>query len=62
MYRDIIGAPTRITIGENEWWYQQFCKWDGNLKAVRLYDKDGDFVSEFPSMEELFDFLKGVIE
>lgn len=51
MYRDLIGDPERFTAGGKEWWLQQFCRGDGTLKAVRLYDADGEFVSEFESVE-----------
>lgn len=52
MYRDLIGDPERFTAGGREWWLQQFCRVDGTLKAVRLYDADGEFVGEFQSVEE----------
>lgn len=60
MYRDLIGEVVRITTGSRAWYYQQFCKPDGNLKCVRLYDEDGDFVSEFKSMDALYKFLPDV--
>ena len=62
MYRDLIGEVTKITENGINWYYQQFCKLDGNLDCVRLYDMDGDFVAEFKSMEELGEFIKGVQE
>ena len=52
MYRDLIGDPEKMEINGREWWLQQFCHGDGTLKFVRLYDEDGEFVSEFASMEE----------
>ena len=55
MYRDLIGDPERITAGGREWWVQQFCRMDGTLKAVRLYDADGEFVGDFDSMEAALD-------
>lgn len=60
MYRDLIEEVTKITTNGRTWYYQQFCKPDGNLKCVRLYDGDGDFVSEFKSMEELYEFVGDV--
>lgn len=60
MYRDIIEEPIQFTVNGRDWWRQQFNGWDGNLKAVRLYDEDGNFVSEFESMEELKYFVEGV--
>lgn len=52
MYRDLIGDPERFTAGGREWWLQQFCHGDGTLKAVRLYDEDGEFVGEYQSEQE----------
>ena len=60
MYRDLIGEVTKIKVNGINWFYQQFCKPDGNLKCIRLYDEDGDFVSEFKSVNELYDFVEGV--
>lgn len=60
MYRDLIGDPEKIVVNGREWWIQQFCRGDGSLKAVRLFDEDGDFVAEFPSEEEVKDFINGV--
>ena len=51
MYRDLIGDPEKIYHNGKEWWVQQFCRMDGTLKAVRLYDADGEFVGEFESIE-----------
>ncbi len=51
MYRDLIGDPERITAGGREWWLQEFCRMNGTLKAVRLYDADGKFIREFESVE-----------
>ena len=59
MYRDLIGDPERITVNGREWWLQQFCRMDGTLKAVRLYDADGEFVGEFQSVEEAVSAAKG---
>ena len=60
MYRDLIGDPEKIVVNGRVWWIQQFCHGDGSLKAVRLFDEDGDFVAEFPSEEEVKDFINGV--
>ena len=57
MYRDLISAPEQIETAGKTWWTQMFCKWSGELEAVKLYDEDGNFVAEFESMEELQDFL-----
>ena len=59
MYRDMVGDPERFTAGGRQWWAQQFCHSDGTLKAVRLYDADGEFVEEFTSMEEAVAFAQG---
>ena len=59
MYRDLIGDPEKITVEGREWWLQQFCRGDGTLKAVRLYDSDGEFVSEFASVEDALAFAEG---
>ncbi len=59
MYRDMIGDPERFTAGGREWWVQQFCHGDGTLKAVRLYDADGEFVGEFHSVEEALQAATG---
>ena len=60
MYRDLISEVVKITANGRKWYYQQFNKWDGNLKCVNLYDEDGEFVCEFQSMEELKAFVEGV--
>ena len=60
MDRDIIEEPVMFREKGRDWWYQQFNGWDGNLKAVNLYDEDGVFVCEFDSLEELMYFVKGV--
>lgn len=57
MYRDLIGNPEKIESNGRKWWIQVFCKWDGNLDAVNLYDEDGDFVGEFASMTDLENFI-----
>ena len=62
MYRDLVGDPERITVNGREWWLQQFCRWDGTLKAVRLYDDNGEFVAEFPGVEEAFRAAAGAHE
>ena len=59
MYRDLIRDPERFTAGGKEWWLQQFCRVDGTLKAVRLYDADGEFVREFESIEEALQAATG---
>ncbi len=51
MYRDLVGDPEKITVEGREWWIQQFCRVDGTLKAVRLYNADGEFAGEFESVE-----------
>ena len=60
MYRDLIGDVVKFTASGRKWYYQQFCKLDGNLNFVRLYDEDGEFVTEFNSMDDLLEFVKGV--
>lgn len=60
MYRDLISAPEQIEAAGARWWIQQFCKMDGSLDAVMLYDQDGDPVGEFQSMSDLEDFLSGI--
>lgn len=62
MYRDLIGKPERIEAGGKLWWVQTFCKWDGTVKSVNLYDENGDFISEFSSMEDAIDFARKVRE
>ena len=62
MYRDLVGEVVKITVNERTWYYQQFCTVDGNLKAVRLYDEDGEFVTEFNNLDDCWDFVEGVKE
>ena len=59
MYRDLVGEVEKIQANGKVWYYQQINRWDGNLKAVILYDDNGDYVSEFQSMEELEKFVTG---
>ena len=61
MYRDLIGDPEKIFSNGREWWIQTFCHMNGTVKAVRLFDSDGDFVAEFPNEEEVRYFINGVI-
>lgn len=60
MYRDIINKPEQIECSGKKWWIQVFCKWDGNLAAINLYDENGDFVDEFTSMTDLEIYLLGM--
>lgn len=60
MYRDIIEEPVKIEIDGSTFYYQQFNRWDGNLKSVNLYDEDGDFVCEFDSIENMIEFARGM--
>lgn len=62
MYRDFVGEVVKITSNGIKWYYQMFSNLDGTLKAVNLYDEDGDFVVEFKTMEELKEFVKGVVK
>ena len=59
MYRDLVGDPERITAGGRVWWLQQFCHGDGTLKAVRLFDAEGEFVSEFASVDDALSCAAG---
>lgn len=61
MYRDLIGDPERITAGGREWWIQQFHHSDGTLKAVRLYDADGEFVGDYESVDQALQMAQGMI-
>lgn len=60
MYRDLVGEVTKFTASGRKWYYQQFFSIGGNLKAVNLYDEDGEFICEFKSMEEMKNFVEGV--
>lgn len=51
-------SPVKITVGGIEWYYQTFYKDDGNVDAVRLYDKNGEFVREFKNLDKLSVWLK----
>ena len=59
MYRDLIGEPEKIEANGCEWWMQTFCRWDGTIKAVVLYDADGEKVGEFPGTREAEQFILG---
>lgn len=52
MYRDLVGKPEQIEAGGKVWWLQTFCRWDGTVKAVTLYNGDGDLIGEFKSRED----------
>ena len=58
MYRDLIGEPEKIEANGHEWWIQEFCHGDGTLKAVRLYDADGEFVTECASIEGIDKYIR----
>ena len=58
MYRDLIGDPEKIEYNGREWWVQIFCRWDGSLKAVCLYDEAGELLGEFQSREEAIAFME----
>lgn len=49
----LIGEPERIEANGQVWWTQMFCKWDGTLECINLYNPDGFLVGEYPSMEEV---------
>lgn len=61
MWRDLIEAPEQITVNGFTWWIQQFNKVTGEVDAVNLYDEDGNFICEFESVEELTEFVEGVV-
>ena len=60
MYRDLIGDPERIEYNGQEWWVQVFCYWDGNVKAVHLYDAGGNIIGEFPSREDAIAYMDSI--
>ena len=60
MYRDIIGKPEQIEVNGKWYWIQEFNRWDGTLKAINLYDEDGDIIGEFNDMDMLLDFVTGI--
>lgn len=60
MYRDLIGDPEKIEYAGREWYVQIFCRWDGSLKAVHLYDANGEFLGEFNSKEDTLAYMKSV--
>lgn len=62
LYKDLISAVVKFTANGRKWYYQKLSNWDGNLEAVNLYDEDGNFVAEFPSISELKFFVNGVGE
>lgn len=61
-FKDVIEEAVPFKLNGRDWWHQKINGWDGNLISARLYDGDGYFVSEFESMEELVNFVKGVKE
>ena len=61
MYRDFVEEPVRIEVNGTTWWYQKFNGWDGKLKSVVLYDAEGWHVCDFPSFEELEDFVSKAV-
>lgn len=58
MYRDLIGKPEQIEAGGKIWWLQEFCRWDGTVKAVNLFDDAGKLVGEFQSREDALAFVQ----
>ena len=60
MYRDLIGDPEKIEYNGREWWVQIFCHWDGNIKGVRLFDENGEFVGEFEDQDAAAAYMDGV--
>ena len=59
MYRDLIGDPERFELNGREWWVQIFRRWSGKIKCIRLYNEEGDFVSEFHSAGEALAYITG---
>ena len=58
----IIAPVEKITRFGEEWYTQEFCGNDGNLKAVRLYNCFGEFETEQPDRDALEDwFLDNVV-
>ncbi len=42
------------------WWRKEIRDAAGELKTVKLYDKEFNFICDFDTVEELIYFLKGV--
>lgn len=59
MYRDLIGDPERFELNGRDWWMQIFRRWSGKIKYIRLYNEEGDFVSEFRSADEALAYITG---
>ena len=59
MYRDLIGSPEKIEYAGRVFWLQEFSKWSGEVKEVRLYDEDGDVIATFADREAAMDFIAG---
>lgn len=57
MYRDLIGDPERFEMNGRDWWMQIFRRWNGKIKYIRLYDSEGDFVSEFCSADDALAYI-----
>lgn len=47
----------KIQIGERECFYQEFFDDKGEYERVRFYDCDGEFVTEFPDVRKMKEFL-----
>ena len=60
MYRDLIGDPERIEYNGREWWVQLFCRWNGSIKSVHLYDDRGSAIGVFQSREQAIQYMDSV--
>lgn len=60
MYRDLVTAPECCTAGGRDWWVRVLHRWNGEIDTVILYDDNGDYVTEFKSMEECEAYLIGL--
>ena len=47
-----------VEVGTEEWTYQVFYDERGNVEAVRLYNAEGDFVTEFWDIESMEKAIK----
>lgn len=50
----MIYKEKQIEVNGILWWFQEFV--ENNIHEFNLYDKDGDFVAEFNSWDEMMEY------
>lgn len=53
----ICGEVLPVMVGEKEYSYQEFFDGNGEYEKVKFYDTDGVYITEFPDVRKMMDYL-----